>query len=132
MILIGLIAGLLLAGCGKSELLRTKGHILKGGKVFVPAEGELLQITFVPILPNGQPSRDHYYADVDQGTGIFMPAGKDRRGMPPGFYRVAVELMKKKKDQLGGRFDAEQSPYIFEVDQTTDLIEIDLDNPPVD
>ena len=67
---------------------------------------------------------------MDQTAGTFQPAGKNGRGMPPGKYRVAVELMKKKKDQLRGKFDAEKSPFVFEVDAKTAEIVIDLDNPP--
>ncbi len=47
--------------------------------------------------------------------------------MPPGKYRVAVELMKKKKDQFGGKFDTIRSPFVFDVDGQTKEIVIDLD-----
>ena len=50
--------------------------------------------------------------------------------MPPGKYRVAVELMKKKKDQFGGKFNEDKSPFVVEVDSKTPEIVIDLDNPP--
>jgi hypothetical protein len=127
-----LAAALALAasGCGGDGLLRTQGRLLKGGQPFIPKEGEYIEITFVPILPDGQPPQDHYYADVDQATGTFQPAGKNKKGMPAGKYRVAVELMKKKKDQFGGKYDQIKSPYIFEVDAKTPEIVIDLDNPP--
>src|SRR6266566_2333159 len=86
-------------GCGKGDgKLRTKGRLLKGGEEYVPEEDEFIQITFVPIPADGQPAKDYYWADVDQDTGTFAPAGKDRKGLPPGRYRVAVELMKQKKD----------------------------------
>ena len=68
------------------------------------------------FLPTATPPADHYYADVDQATGTFQPAGKNKKGMPPGKYRVAVEVMKKKKDILRGKFDAEKSPFVFDVD----------------
>ena len=117
-------------GCGGDGKLRTQGRLLKGGQSFAPGDGEYIQITFVPILPNNKLVGDYYYADVDQATGTFMPAGKDRKGMPPGKYRVAVELMKKKKDQFGGKFSTEKSPYVFDVDAATAEIVIDLDKPP--
>jgi hypothetical protein len=119
------------SGCGKSDgLLRTQGRLLKGGEDFVPADGEYIQITFVPIPQDGKPAMDYYYADVDQDTGTFWPAGKTRKGMPPGTYRVAVELMKQKKDLFGGKFDAAKSPFVFDVDEDTAEIVIDLDEPP--
>jgi hypothetical protein len=118
---------ILMTGCGRDGLLRTKGQLLKGDQPFVPPEGEFIEITFVPIPPDGKPATDYYYADVDQATGTFWPAGKTRKGMPPGKYRVAVELMKKKKDQFGGKFDAVNSPFVFDVDSQTKEIVIDLD-----
>jgi hypothetical protein len=81
-------------------------------------------------LPDGKPPADFYYAKVDQTTGVFRPSGKNGKGMPPGKYRVAVELMKKKKDQFGGKFDAEKSPFVFEVDANLSEIVIDLDRVP--
>jgi hypothetical protein len=119
----------LATGCGDG-MLRTNGRLLKGGQPFIPQEGEFIEITFVPILPDGKPPADFYFAEVDQASGTFRPFGKNGKGMPPGKYRVAVELMKKKKDQLRGKFDAEKSPFVFDVDSKTSEMVIDLDNPP--
>jgi hypothetical protein len=118
-------------GCGKNdELLRTQGRLLKAGEDFIPAEGAFIQITFVPIPEDGKPATNYYYADVDQETGRFLPDGAQKKGMPPGRYRVAVELMKNKQDLLGGIYDAARSPYVFDVDAETEEIVIDLDKPP--
>jgi len=127
-----MLMALVVGGCGDNEgKLRTKGRLLKGGEEFVPEEGQNIQITFVPILPDGKPPHRHYYADVNQETGEFVPDGPDKKGMPPGRYRVAVELMQKKKDLFNGRFDQELSPFIFDVDEDTEEIVIDLDKPPL-
>jgi hypothetical protein len=121
----------LTAGCGKSDgLLRTQGRLMQGGQPLVPKEGGYIQVIFVPIMPEGQVPSDHYVAVVDQATGTFVPAGKNRKGMPPGKYRVAVELLQNKKDQFGGKFDTVRSPFVIDVDPTTQEIVIDLDNPP--
>ncbi|HJZ57676.1 MAG TPA: hypothetical protein VKE74_22100 [Gemmataceae bacterium] len=120
---------LLGAGCGDG-MLRTRGRVLQGGQPLIAKDGETLEVMFVPIPPDGKPPTDFYYAEVDQATGTFRPAGKNGKGMPPGKYRVAVELMKKKKDQFGGKFDAEKSPFVFDVDAKTPEIVIDLDHPP--
>jgi|SRR5579883_7013 len=120
---------LLSAGCG-TRMLQTQGRLVKNGQPFVPAEGEVIQILFVPVLPNGQLPGDYYAAVVDQTSGTFRPAGKDAKGMPAGKYRVAIELMKKKKDQFGGKYDSEKSPFVFDIDEKTPEIVIDLDNPP--
>jgi hypothetical protein len=111
-------------------MLRTRGRVLQGGQPLVAKDGETLEVMFVPIPADGKPPTDFYYAEVDQTTGTFRPAGKNGKGMPPGKYRVAVELMKKKKDQFGGKFDAEKSPFVFDVDAKTPEIVIDLDHPP--
>jgi hypothetical protein len=121
---------LLVGGCGKSEKLRTQGRLLKGGDPYIPNEGEFIQITLVPMPEDGKPPDRHYYAGVDQDTGTFVPDGPDKLGMPAGRYRVVVELMKNKKDLLKGKYDQEFSPYIFEVDEDTEEIVIDLDKPP--
>jgi hypothetical protein len=42
----------------------------------------------------------------------------------------AIELDKHRADQLQGRFDAEHSPFVYEVDGRTAEIVIDLDQPP--
>ena len=49
--------------------------------------------------------------------------------MPPGKYKVAVELMKKKKDQFGGKYGVENTPFRVDVDASTKEIVIDLDKP---
>jgi hypothetical protein len=124
-----IVLSLMLTGCGNDGLLRTQGKLLKGGEPFIPDEvdDEALQVTFVPILPDGKPPSSYYFAAVNQETGTFVPSGAMGKGMPPGKYRVAVELMRKKKDLLKGKFGLENSPFIFEVDANTSEIVIDLD-----
>ena len=124
------LLALVAAGRAGDGLLRTQGRLLKGGQPYVPREGEYIEITFIPISPDGKPPWDHDFADVDQTISSVQPAGKNKKGMPPGKYRVAVELMVKKKDQLRGKFDAEKSPFVFDVDAKTSEIVIDLDKPP--
>jgi hypothetical protein len=126
-----LVLGLAVPGCGGGpQLLKTRGRVVKGGTPFLPGPGEFVRVTFVPLLPAGQPVGDYYVAEYDSKDGTFRVAGKDRRGMPPGKYRVAVELDRRRSDLLKGKFDAENSPFVFDVDGSTDEIVIDLDRPP--
>lgn len=118
------------SGCGKGGLHRTQGRVTKGGEDFVPAEGENLQIGLMQILPDGKPPKNYYYASVDQETGTFTAAGPQLQGVPAGKYLVTVELMKQKKDQFGGRFDADRSPFKVEITGDDDEIVIDLDTAP--
>jgi hypothetical protein len=115
------------SGCGP-KLLKTKGRVVKNGAPFIPAEGEVFRLTFVPILKEGNPS-DLYAAQFNMQEGTFQVAGKDLKGMPPGKYRVWIEY-KSKRQALRGNFDDENSPYVFDVDARTTEIVIDLDQPP--
>jgi hypothetical protein len=127
------IAALVLASCAagcSSQQLTTRGRVHKGGAPFLPGKGEFVRVTFVPIHADGKRVEDYYVAQVNPTDGTFQVAGKDLRGMPPGKYRVAVELDKHRSDLLKGRFDAERSPFVFDVDASTPEIVIDLDRPP--
>ena len=116
-------------GCGGENLYRTKGRVVKGGTDFIPGDGENLQIGLMPVMPDGKPPKNYYYADVDQETGTFTAAGPLLKGVPPGQYVVTVELMKKKQDQLEGRFDVDHSPFVVEIDEADEEIVVDLDTP---
>ncbi len=124
-----LVVGLAAAGCGP-QMLQTKGRVLQGGAPLRPGPEEIVRVTFVPLPADGQPARDYYVAAYDPDAGTFRVVGKDGRGMPPGKYRVAVELERRRKDQFKGAFDANRSPFVFDVDSGTPEIVIDLDKPP--
>jgi hypothetical protein len=121
---------LLAAGCGGDRKLQTRGRVMKGGQPLLPKEEESVRVTFVPILPDGKPPSDHYFAEFNPADGTFQSAGKDKKGMPPGKYRVAVEYKQKKRDVFGGKYDENRSPFVFDVDSQTPEIVIDLDHPP--
>jgi hypothetical protein len=120
---------LLAAGCGDGKL-RTRGRLMKGGQPLLPKENETVRVTFVPILPGGKPPADHFHAEFNRDDATFRSAGKDKKGMPPGKYRVAVEYKRQKQDVLRGAFDEDRSPFVFDVDSGTPEIVIDLDRPP--
>lgn len=121
----------LLLGCGNGDkLLRARGQVVKNGEDFIPDDEENLQVCFVPISEDGKPPRNWYAAEVDASTGWFYAAGAEKKGMPPGKYRVMVELKKNRKDLLGGKFDAFNSPFVFEIDDESTPMIVDLDNPP--
>jgi hypothetical protein len=120
----------LVAGCGAGKKLQTKGRVVKNGQPLIPQENESVRVTFVPILPDGKAPADHYFAEFNRSDATFQSAGKDRKGMPPGKYRVAVEFKKNKQDVFEGKFDENNSPFVFDVDRNTKEIVIDLDHPP--
>ena len=121
---------LLAAGCGGDGKLRTRGRVMKAGQPLLPKDNESVRVTFVPILPDGKPPADHYFAEFNPADATFRSAGKDKKGMPPGKYRVAVEYKSQRRDVLGGAFDENHSPFVFDVDSRTPEIVIDLDQPP--
>jgi hypothetical protein len=124
------VLAMLVPGCGGEVKLQTKGRLLKAGQPVIPKEDESIRVTFVPILPDGKPPKDHYFAEFDPAAATFVSAGKDLKGMPPGKYRVAVEHKKNRRDALAGKFDENRSPFVFDIDANTNEIVIDLDKPP--
>ena len=110
--------------------MRTRGKVVKDGQPLCPKDGESVRVTFVPIPPDGTPPKDHYFAEFDPTSGTFESSGKDRKGMPPGKYRVAVEYKRKKQDVFDGKYDENRSPFVFDVDTATQEVVIDLDHPP--
>lgn len=125
-----LVLGMVCAGCGSSKLNKTRGRVIQDGKAFVPEKGVSIRVTFVPIVASGGRAMDYYHADVDNSTGAFKASGPDHKGVPPGKYRVAVEILQNKKDILNGKFDADNSPFVFDIDSKTPELKIDLSNPP--
>ncbi len=110
--------------------MRTKGRLVKNGQPLMPKDHESVRVTFVPILGGGQLPKDHYFAEFNRADATFIVDGKDKKGMPPGKYRIAVEYRKGKSDMFNGQFDEDRSPYVFDVTSSTREIVIDLDHPP--
>ena len=116
----------LLCGCGGSGKLKARGQILKGGAPFTVPEEEYVRITFHPIPADGQRATNTYVAVYNHSDGRFTVVGADGNGLPPGKYRVAVEHERKRRDLFKGAYDAEKSPFVFDVDSSGKEIVIDL------
>ena len=122
-----LLIGLLVLGCGKSSFIKAKGRIVKGGQPYLTQEGEGLRIFFSPLeAPTGQ-QYDSFAAIYEPDNGSFQVVGKDGQGLPPGKYRVGLQLMKSKEDLLGGKLLGKKSPFVTEVISSQDDIVIELD-----
>src|SRR6516164_10313358 len=104
-----LLLGLLSAGCG-SNMIKAKGRVVKGGQPFVPGEGEGLRIFFVPAV-SPVDRYDSYIAVFNKDDSSFVVVGKDGQGLPPGNYRVSLELMKQKSDQFNSKYTGMRSPF---------------------
>jgi hypothetical protein len=115
---------LMATGCS-SSMIKAKGRILKGGSPYQPEAGEGLRIILVPMESN-QKSFDSYAAVYFPDKGRFEVQGKDGRGLPPGKYRVIIQLMKNKEDLFNNRL-VSKSPFTCEVPPESGEIVVDLD-----
>jgi hypothetical protein len=126
----GLVAVVVVGGCGGPRLIQPKGRVLKGGAPLALKEDEHVNVFFVPVIAEGeQHPGDVYAARYNDADGSFQATGKDGKGLPPGKYKITVEHFRKKKDLLGGKFSSDNSPFVRDVtDAATELL-IDLDKP---
>jgi len=121
-----LLLGLFALGCGDSSHIRAKGRIIKGGQPYLAPEGEGFRVFFVPMEAAKGSHYDSYAAEYNPEDGSFRVEGKDGKGLPPGKYRVDLQLMKSKEDLLNGKLLGKKSPFIVEVTGKEDLV-INLD-----
>jgi hypothetical protein len=121
---------LVLCGCGGGGKLKARGRLVKGGAPFTVPEGEYVRVTFHPISPDGKPATHTYVAVYSKADGKFTVVGADGKGLPPGKYRASVEHERKRKDLFQGAYDADRSPFVFDVDSAGKELVIDLDKPP--
>jgi hypothetical protein len=121
-----LLFSLFAIGCSDG-FIKAKGRVLKNGEPFRPGEGEALRIILAPFDPPAGATYDSYAAEFHPEDSSFIVKGKDGRGLPPGKYRVGVELLKKKEDQFNGRFAGAKSPFTCEVTSAASELVVDLD-----
>jgi hypothetical protein len=121
-----LLLGLFALGCGDSSRIHAKGRIVKGGQPYLAQEGEGFRVFFVPLDGVKGNHYDSYAAEYNPETGAFRVEGKDGKGLPPGRYRVDLQLMKSKEDLLNGKLLGKKSPFIVEVTGKDELV-INLD-----
>ncbi len=121
-----LALGLLISGCGGSGKLQTRGRLLKNGAPYLPPEGDIVRVMFVPIPDGKERVTDFHMANFNPEDGTFQASGKDLKGVPPGKYRIAIEQLHRRADIFKGAFDAERSPFVHEVNSSTGEIVIDL------
>jgi hypothetical protein len=121
-----LLGAMTLPGCGDGRL-QPKGRVTKHGAPITLQAGEDLGIFFYPLTTDGKLGPTVYPAYFNAADSTFRVTGSDRRGLPPGKYRVAVELKRDKKDLFQGAYDMNKSPFVIDVDSKTDEVVIDLD-----
>lgn len=120
-----LAAAALVAGCSRGTF-NTRGTVLKDGRPIKVEEGQALRILLVPMLEDGSQPKDYYVAEFQASDSSFRVCGKYVKGMPPGKYRVALELLQNRKDLLGGAFGPENSPHVVTIQSNGDEITVDV------
>jgi hypothetical protein len=126
-----LLIGLVAIGCGKGYI-KAKGRVTKSGEPFRPGEGEALRIILAPLDAPAGATYDSYAAEYHPDDSSFIVMGKDGNGLPPGKYRVGVELIKKKEDLFKGRFTGPKSPFTCELTSAASEVVVDLDQAPAE
>jgi hypothetical protein len=121
-----LLLALCLVGCNNSNLIHARGKIVKGGQPYRTEEGQGLRIFFVP-LGAADKHYESFAAEYNPEDGSFRVVGKDGKGLPPGKYRVDLQLMENKEDLLGGKLLGPKSPFTVEVTPSSSDVVIDLD-----
>jgi hypothetical protein len=117
----------LASGCGTGPTkYQTYGRILKGGEPFQAPKDDAVRVTLVPIPEGGARVMNWYAASYNPKDSTFRASGPDGAGIPPGKYRVCVELLHKRNDMFKGAYFGDSSPFIREVRSRSDEITIDL------
>jgi hypothetical protein len=127
-LLASLVLAVAVVGCGSGKL-HTKGRLLMDGKPLAVSEEDTVRVIFVPVPEPGKRPENTYMAAFHPEDGTFTAVGADGKGLPPGKYRIAVEYTKKKRDMLKGAFDSGKSPFVYDIDQSTGELTLDLSKP---
>jgi hypothetical protein len=117
-----------IVGCGDKRM-NTKGRIMKGGSVFIVPEDDFVRVTFIPVMKDGQNPLTCYIAEYNNKEGTFKALGPDLRGIPEGKYRITIAHERKKTDLFKGAYDIQKTPFVFDINSSTQEIVIDLDKP---
>jgi hypothetical protein len=121
-----LAIALVLAGCSRSGKLNTKGVILKDGEPLKVGAEDVVRVILVPMPEDGSHPNQLFAAEFNRDNSTFVVKGPDGRGMPPGKYRVAVEVLQARKDVFKGAFSSENSPLFCTIQSSSDEITVDV------
>jgi hypothetical protein len=121
------LALVFLGGCGSGDVKAT-GRLLKNGEPYVPGADEFVVMSFVAEgAPEGK--EGSFVVAFNREDGTFEVTGPTGRGLPPGKYRACIQVMKRKKDLLKGRFNAKNSPFLCTVETGKEDLTFDLARP---
>jgi hypothetical protein len=125
-IVIAIAIAIAVFGFNSSDMIKVKGHLVKDGQPYIIDEKEGLRIFFVPVSAP-ENTFDSFSALYDRDDGSFHVTGKDGKGMPPGEYRISLELRLNRSDRLNGEFSSKKSPLTCKIDSSHRDVVIDLE-----
>ena len=111
---------LAVAGCGP-KTTQVKGKVLKNGQPLTLSSKGMVVLCFYP--ENDKEGKTQFPAET-KPDGTFTIIGSERKGIPPGKYRVAVSVLDPYPgtDTLGGKYSVQNSTLVAEVKGTDDLV----------
>ena len=122
------LSAVLLSGCGGDKRYNFKGRVVKGGAPYTVPDGDTVRLTFYPVTDDGSNPKNTYIAQYDNKKGTFKAYGPDGKGILPGKYLIGLEHLRKRKDLLGGAYDGDHSQFVFDINDKSKDIVIDLDS----
>jgi hypothetical protein len=123
----GLLVCLFALGCaGREDRYNIKGRILLHGEPFLTKGNEGMRIFFSPLDESG-PAQESYAAEYNGEEGTLTVMGKDRKGLPPGKYRISIQLVVRGDDLFRNRLAGAKSPFTCEVVNAASEVTVDLD-----
>jgi hypothetical protein len=123
---VGLLIGSFALGCGRGGgdgRVNAKGRVLWDRKPFLPKDNESVRIYFLPI---DEAATESYAAEYNGQAGTFTVVGKDRKGLPPGKYRISIQLIVQGNDLFRNRLAGAKSPFTCEVADALTEVTVDL------
>ena len=102
-------------------MIKPKGKVVKDGQPLkLGPKGMLI----VKLYADSDAEGAAPFGTDAKPDGTFEVIGKTREGVPPGKYRVAVEIIDPYpgKDQLGGRFSPKQTKLTKEIKDASEIV----------
>jgi hypothetical protein len=117
----------LAAGCGPPRV-KAKGRLVNNGEPYRVEETDIVHMAFTPT--EGSAGHEgNYVAEFNRKDSTFQVLGKEGRGLPPGKYRITVQVNRNRKDILKGAFGADKSPFVQDITDAGSEIVLDVGKP---
>ena len=127
---------LLAAGCA-GKYVPVSGRVTLAGQPYPmhPSGDEELAVFLLGLKPTGERT-EYFYSAMADKAGSFVVYGPERKGLPPGKYRVALNSnfvppgVRDKPGKFWAKYGQDNSPILCEVTDSTVELTIDVDPAP--